>query len=75
MTIPQLTSTQFNSLKECIVERIVDNMETKELVRYVTEDLTDYYDKLTLSDVIEDAECYYDEEGLEELIEFVKEED
>mgnify|MGYP001208884758 CR=1 FL=1 len=75
MTNLQLTSTQFNSLKECIVERIVDNMGTKELVRYVTEDLTDYYDTLTLSDVIEDAECYYDEEGLEELIELVKEED
>ena len=40
MAIPdKLTKEQFDCLKEFYVERIVDNMSTKDLVRYVTDDM------------------------------------
>ena len=40
MAIPdKLTKNQFDALKEFYVERIVDNMSTKELVRYVNDDM------------------------------------
>ena len=34
-----LTDKQFAALKEYYVDRIVDNMSTKDLVRYVTDDM------------------------------------
>ena len=37
-----LTNEQLEELKDLYVERIVDNMETKDLVRYVTDDMSDY---------------------------------
>ena len=40
-----LTSTQRDELIEQFVELVVDNMDTKTLVQYVTDDLTDCYDK------------------------------
>ena len=33
-----------NELKSFLVERYVDNMSTKDLVNYVTDDLDQYYD-------------------------------
>ena len=41
MAIPdKLTKEQFDALKEYYVERIVDNMSTKDLVQYVTTDMS-----------------------------------
>ena len=40
-----LTNEQLEELKDLYVERIVDNMETKDLVRYVTDDMSDYVNK------------------------------
>ena len=34
-----------NELKSFLVERYVDNMSTKDLVSYVTDDLDRYYEK------------------------------
>ena len=42
--VAQLTTEQFNTLKEIYVERMVDNMSTKELVQYVTDDMSQWVD-------------------------------
>ena len=36
-----LTPEQLQELKDLYVERLVDNMSTKDLVRYVFDDMTD----------------------------------
>ena len=38
----QLTQEQFNNLKEIYVERLVDNMSTKDLVNYVMDDISNW---------------------------------
>ena len=40
------TPTLIKELKSFLVERMVDNMETKDLVEYVTDDLDDYFESL-----------------------------
>ena len=57
----QLTSLQHNQLVEQYVELVVDNMDTKDLVRYAQEQLTDYFNKLSDSEIKEDIDCYNDE--------------
>ena len=39
-----LTNTQREGLIEQFVELVVDGMDTKDLVRYVSEQLTEYYE-------------------------------
>ena len=43
--LENLTEDQLQELKELYVERLVDNMSTKDLVRYVFDDMTEYVDK------------------------------
>ena len=40
------TPTLIKELKSFLVERMVDNMETKDLVEYVTDDLDQYFESL-----------------------------
>ncbi len=40
--LENLTEEQLQELKDLYVERLVDNMSTKDLVRYVFDDMTDY---------------------------------
>ena len=47
MTTKDLTPEQIDDLKDLLVERMVDNMSTKDLVIYVTDDLTEYYKDLS----------------------------
>ena len=67
-----LNNEQFSTLKELYVERLVDNMSTKDLVRYVTDDMSDYVNKLTFTEVLQECNNYWDD-GLTEIIEEVKE--
>ena len=57
----KLTTEQFNTLKEIYVERLVDNMSTKDLVRYVTDDMTRWVDSLTYNDAMVEFKEYWDE--------------
>ena len=57
----KLTNEQFNTLKEIYVERLVDNMSTKDLVQYVTDDMTKWVDSLTYNDAMTEFEEYWDE--------------
>ena len=68
----RLNDKQFVTLKELYVDRLVDNMSTKDLVRYVYDDMSDYVNKLTFTEVLQECNNYWDD-GLTEIIEEVKE--
>ena len=65
-----LTNTQREGLIEQFVELVVDGMDTKDLVRYVSEQLTEYYDDC--SDVeLKEFVDNYDEDLYDELVDNV----
>ena len=66
-----LTQEQFNTLKEIYVERLVDNMTTKDLVRYVFDDMTDYVNKQSPVEFFDDAYSYFDD-YFDEIVEEIK---
>ena len=63
-----LTSAQKDELIEQYVELIVDGMDTKDLVRYVSQDITDFLEKLTDSELKEEISLTMDEEIYDELV-------
>ena len=63
-----LTSAQKDELIEQYVELIVDGMEVKDLVSYVTNDITDFLEKLTDSELKEEISLTMDEEIYDELV-------
>ena len=65
---PELIS----ELKGFYVERGVDNMDTKDLVAYVTDDLDQYFDKMPESQFIDEAQNYWDD-GFDDVVEEIKE--
>ena len=56
-----LNQEQFNTLKEIYVERLVDNMSTKDLVQYVTNDIGEWVDKLTYGEAMQEFQEYWEE--------------
>ena len=68
-----LNENQLNALREFYVERFVDNMETKDLVQYVTDDMFQYMESLPDNEVIEECLNYWDdsfEDVVDEIMEF-----
>ena len=68
-----LNENQLNALREFYVERFVDNMETKDLVQYVTDDMIGYMESLPDNEVIDECLNYWDdsfEDVVEEIMEF-----
>ena len=70
--IVNLNDDQYRELKELYVERLVDNMSTKDLVRYVTDEMSDWVDSLSEHDFLDECNNYWDD-GLDEIIEEVME--
>ena len=68
----KLTPAVINELKSLLVERIVDNMSTKDLVQYVTDDLDDMYKNMSDVEFLDDARNYWDD-GFNDAVEEVKE--
>ena len=66
-----LTPQQLQDLKDFYVERLVDNMSTKDLVRYVFDDMTDYVNKQSPVEFFDDAYSYFDD-YFDELVEEIK---
>ena len=66
----QLNSTQRDELIEQYVELVVDNMDTKDLVRYAIDGITDYIEKLSDSELKEEV-GNYDEDLFDELVDNV----
>ena len=67
-----LTENQLNELRAFYVERFVDNMETEDLVQYVTDDMFQYMESLPDNEVIDECLNYWDD-MFDEVIEEVKE--
>jgi|TARA_R100000479_G_C6335676_1_gene183310 hypothetical protein len=55
------TPELISELKSFYVERVVDNMDTKDLVNYVMDDLDRYYEKQSDMDFLEDAYNYWED--------------
>ena len=68
-----LNENQLNALRGFYVERFVDNMETKDLVQYVTDDMFQYMESLPDAEMIDECVNYWDdmfEDVVEEIMEF-----
>ena len=67
-----LNENQLNALREFYVERYVDNMETKDLVQQVTDDMFQYMESLPDNEVIDECVNYWDD-SFDDVIEEIKE--
>ena len=68
----KLTKEQFDTLKELYVERLVDNMSTKDLVQYVMTDISEWVDGLGYTEAMNEFENYWEEyftDTIQEVIE------
>ena len=61
-----------DELKSFLVERVVDNMSTKDLVAYVTDDLDRYYEKMSDVEFLDEAQNYW-EDHFDDVIEEIEE--
>ena len=68
----EFTPKLIEELKALLVERMVDNMSTKDLVTYVTDDLNKYYEGVFDQDFLDDALNYWDD-GVDDVLEEVEE--
>ena len=66
----ELNSVQKDELIKQFVEIVVDNMDTKTLVQYVTDDLETFYDDSHI-DFLKDEIESYQEDLFEELVDNV----
>ena len=55
------TPELISELKSFYVERVVDNMDIKDLYNYVMDDLDRYYEKQSDMDFLEDAYNYWED--------------
>ena len=69
MPIPNLNSSQKDELIEDYVNIIVDSMSMDDLVSYVSEDLVNFCEKLTDSELKDEISLTFDDEVYEELVE------
>ena len=67
-----LNANQFEQLKEMYIDRIIDSMSMKDLEQYVAQDMEDFLNKLSESEVYNEIEYTLDEEMLEEFITTIK---
>ena len=71
----ELTNTQRDELIEQYVNLLIDGMSMKDLISYVSEDLTNFCDKLTDSELKDEISLTMDDEIYEELVDNVTSED
>ena len=69
MPIPHLNSSQKDELIEDYVNIIVDSMSMDDLVSYVSEDLVNFCEKLTDSELKDEISLTLYDEVYEELVE------
>ena len=65
------TDNELNELKYHYVDRIVDNMSTKDLVQYVFDDMLRYVDTQFEQDFLDDCRNYW-EDSFDDVVEEVK---
>ena len=64
----ELNNDQFGELVQQFAEIQVDNMDTKSLAEWVTDELIYQYGKLTPEELKERVDCYNDDGLYEELV-------
>ena len=69
-----LTNDQFGELVQQFVELQVDNMDTKTMMEWITDELIHQYGKLTPLEIRERVDCY-DEELYDELVDNIVSDD
>ena len=69
-----LNDEQFEQLKTKYIDTIVESMSVAELEEYVLNDMEDFCDKLSESELINEIKYTLDEEMLQEFITTIKEE-
>ena len=67
----KLTDNELNELKYHYVDRIVDNMSTKDLVQYVFDDLLNYVHNQPDAEFLDEAQNYW-EEHYDDVVEEIK---
>ena len=68
----KLTDNELKELKYHYVDRIVENMSTKDLVQYVFDDMTQYVDTQFEQDFLEDCRNYW-EDSFDDVVKEIKE--
>ena len=65
-----LTYTQKNELIERYVELVVDNMDVKSMMQYITDDLRCHFESVSLNELKDEVDNF-DEELFDELVDNV----
>ena len=68
----KITENQLFELKYHNVDRVVDNMSTKDLVQYVFDDMLRYVETLPEVDFLDEAQEYW-EEHFDDVVKDIKE--
>ena len=68
----KLTDNELNELKYHYVDRIVDNMSTKDLVQYVFYDMLRHTETIPEVEFLEDCQDYW-EDHFDEVVKDIKE--
>ena len=68
----KLTENELNELKYHYVDRIVDNMATKDLVQYVFDDMPRYVENQSDVEFLDEAQNYW-EEHFDDVVKDIKE--
>ena len=68
----KLTDNELNELKYHYVDRIVDNMSTKDLVQYVFDDMLRNVETIPEVEFLEDCQDYW-EEHYDDVVKEIKE--
>ena len=68
----KLTENELFELKYHYVDRVVDNMSTKDLVQYVFDDMLRYTEDLPEVDFLDEAQEYW-EEHFDDVVKDIKE--
>jgi len=68
----KLTENELFELKYHYVDRVVDNMSTKDLVQYVFDDMLRYVEALPEVDFLDEASEYW-EEHFDDVVKDIKE--
>ena len=68
----KLTDNELNELRYHYVDRVVDNMSTKDLVQYVFDDMLRHTETIPEVEFLEDCQDYW-EEHFDEVVKDIKE--
>mgnify|MGYP001185786057 CR=1 FL=1 len=69
----KLNKNELEELKYHLADRIVDNMDIKDLVKHVFDDYIEYFDSISEVEFMNEAHNYWDDACFEEVIAEVKE--